>query len=123
MNSLECLDSEPCCVSRHSGVQALQLQRPETKGHSRRAEPIVSGVPICPECTRHSHGGHTITESSRRFWSLKTGCEFSILIRDPEGGLPTVAGRRMASLKPCRLGAIAVAGIPARSVDFPVRCG
>ena len=30
--------AQPCCVSRHFGVQALQLQHPETKAQSRRAE-------------------------------------------------------------------------------------
>jgi hypothetical protein len=43
---------------------------------SRRAEPVANGVPIRPGCRRHSHGGPTITESSRRFWSLKIETSF-----------------------------------------------
>jgi hypothetical protein len=35
-------ESPPCCVPRHSGVQALQLQRLENEEQFQRIEPSVS---------------------------------------------------------------------------------
>ena len=64
--------SGPQCAeskSRHSEVQALQLQRPETKDHSRGPQDTAADLPIRPGCSLQNHCGPMITGSGRRFSS------------------------------------------------------
>jgi hypothetical protein len=38
--------TDRCCVSGHSGPQALQLQHPESRGHFRGVRPSLKPLPI-----------------------------------------------------------------------------
>ena len=54
------------CVSRHSGLGALHLQRPETTEHSRVADPPPMGMPIRSEWQPFTLDAPTTTEFERR---------------------------------------------------------
>ncbi len=76
----------------------MQLQRPETKGDSRRAQDTASGLPIRPGCRLHNHGGPTITGSGRRFSSLEIAISFlNSRFRSRRSAVGSIAAYRTSS--------------------------
>ncbi len=61
-----------CCVSQHSGVQALQLQHPEITGHSRLRPPSPTPLPIRWQCKTLTLGGPTTTGFKKQSANLET---------------------------------------------------
>jgi hypothetical protein len=55
----------PCCVSEHSGSQALQLQRLESAGHLRVAPPSRRRLPIRSKWKLSALDRPTTTESKK----------------------------------------------------------
>jgi hypothetical protein len=64
-----------CCVSWHSGSEALQLQRPECAGHFRATPPSRMRLPIRSEWKLSTLDGPTTIESKRQ--SARPGIEIS----------------------------------------------
>ena len=58
-------------VPRHSGVQALQLQRLENKGQFRIGPLSRVRLPMHPRCKLLTLGGLTTTGSKRQFAGLE----------------------------------------------------
>ena len=50
-------EGQPCYVSSHSGLEALQLQRPESTGHFRTAPAFPADLPMHQKWPLHSPGG------------------------------------------------------------------